>query len=531
MKKTQKISITRLPKGIRKKVNDFIYKEREKLKRSVETMEDKEEFLEKLLTEMRKDLTGIQVELEKKITSANESIEQGKKNHTRIEKVFEERTSKMEESFQDIKEKINFLGAEKKMDFELIKKDVLRLNEDVKERVEAFLKIEKTLGGIVKSEDERKLLDDEKEKRINMIKDDLEKNDEKLTTDIEKIAQNTKKVFDQIKLETREEIEKEMGKLGFMMEKKDDEKKKMVEELKKSLGGENKELVNKINDMKNEFEKKKSLDEEKFSVLGKEIEESKQKKTGCPYLPRNEIFPFTAIVGQEKMKKILILNSINPSTGGVLLWGVKGIGKSTAIRGIAEIGELNPSECKFAKENGCSRCEKRYETGLLSLTSKLVMHSEKHNAEYLLDKLSNSTAVNMDLGPEEMLRFSSPDTPIPPAIKRIALKIRVEPLENMEEKVEVIKRRKEFEDSDRFRKKFEKQQRMLKDRIKRAKENLKFVTVPENIYKMIGEMCKISANSIIIEKLARAQAAYEGRKEVTIDDVTETSAIVLEEEK
>jgi len=32
-------------------------------------------------------------------------------------------------------------------------------------------------------------------------------------------------------------------------------------------------------------------------------------------------FPFTAIVGQEKLKNALLLNTINPSVGGVLIRG------------------------------------------------------------------------------------------------------------------------------------------------------------------------------------------------------------------
>jgi len=49
------------------------------------------------------------------------------------------------------------------------------------------------------------------------------------------------------------------------------------------------------------------------------------------------VFPFTAIVGQEKMKKALILNAINPQVGGVLIRGEKGTGKSTAVRALAEL--------------------------------------------------------------------------------------------------------------------------------------------------------------------------------------------------
>lgn len=48
-------------------------------------------------------------------------------------------------------------------------------------------------------------------------------------------------------------------------------------------------------------------------------------------------YPFTAIVGQEEMKKALILNIINPSIGGVLIRGEKGTAKSTAVRGLTEL--------------------------------------------------------------------------------------------------------------------------------------------------------------------------------------------------
>ena len=49
------------------------------------------------------------------------------------------------------------------------------------------------------------------------------------------------------------------------------------------------------------------------------------------------VFPFTAIVGQEKMRKALLLNAVNPRIGGVLIRGQKGTGKSTAVRALAEL--------------------------------------------------------------------------------------------------------------------------------------------------------------------------------------------------
>ncbi len=51
----------------------------------------------------------------------------------------------------------------------------------------------------------------------------------------------------------------------------------------------------------------------------------------------SSIYPFAAIVGQEKMKLALVLNVINPGLSGVLIRGEKGTGKSTAVRALAHI--------------------------------------------------------------------------------------------------------------------------------------------------------------------------------------------------
>lgn len=48
-------------------------------------------------------------------------------------------------------------------------------------------------------------------------------------------------------------------------------------------------------------------------------------------------FPFTAIVGQENMKQVLILSLINSDIGGVLIRGERGTGKSTAVRALASL--------------------------------------------------------------------------------------------------------------------------------------------------------------------------------------------------
>lgn len=49
------------------------------------------------------------------------------------------------------------------------------------------------------------------------------------------------------------------------------------------------------------------------------------------------IYPFSAIVGQERLKRALILNAVNPRIGGVLIRGEKGTAKSTAVRSLARL--------------------------------------------------------------------------------------------------------------------------------------------------------------------------------------------------
>ncbi len=50
-----------------------------------------------------------------------------------------------------------------------------------------------------------------------------------------------------------------------------------------------------------------------------------------------ESFPFSAIVGQEEMKLALMIAAVDPSVGGVLVFGDRGTGKSTAVRALAAL--------------------------------------------------------------------------------------------------------------------------------------------------------------------------------------------------
>ncbi|HEX8774924.1 MAG TPA: magnesium chelatase ATPase subunit I [Pyrinomonadaceae bacterium] len=61
------------------------------------------------------------------------------------------------------------------------------------------------------------------------------------------------------------------------------------------------------------------------------------------------VYPFAAIVGQEEMKLALLLNTIDPKVGGVLVMGHRGTGKSTAVRALADLLPLvsKVRDCPF----------------------------------------------------------------------------------------------------------------------------------------------------------------------------------------
>ncbi len=77
-----------------------------------------------------------------------------------------------------------------------------------------------------------------------------------------------------------------------------------------------------------------------------------------------QIYPFTAIVGQEKMMRALALVAVNPRIGGVLVRGERGTAKSTAARALAallpeiEVVEGCPFNCDPQRPNGtCVVCQ------------------------------------------------------------------------------------------------------------------------------------------------------------------------------
>lgn len=82
------------------------------------------------------------------------------------------------------------------------------------------------------------------------------------------------------------------------------------------------------------------------------------------------VYPFTAVVGQERMCRALILNAVNPRIGGVLIRGERGTAKSTAARALsALLPDVEVvANCRFGCDphhptTWCTECKERYING------------------------------------------------------------------------------------------------------------------------------------------------------------------------
>jgi magnesium chelatase subunit I len=75
-------------------------------------------------------------------------------------------------------------------------------------------------------------------------------------------------------------------------------------------------------------------------------------------------FPFSAIVGQDEMKRAILIAAVDPSVGGVLVLGDRGTGKSTAVRALAALLPKMKATvgCRYACDpaapaGACAECD------------------------------------------------------------------------------------------------------------------------------------------------------------------------------
>jgi len=309
------------------------------------------------------------------------------------------------------------------------------------------------------------------------------------------------------------------------------------------------------------------------------------------------IFPFTAIVNQEEMKLALILNVIDPSIGGVLIMGEKGTAKSTTVRALADLlPEIDVVKgCRFnCSPEGpfCSDClekirngepleiekkkmrvvelplgvtedrvvgtldiehaikfgEKRFEPGILAEANRNFLYIDEVNLleDHIVDLLLDSAAMGINTVEREGISFTHPARFIlvgtmnpeegelrPQLLDRFGLCVQVNSLRDKTLRMEVLKRKAEFDDDpEAFFKNWEPEQKKLLEKILQAKENLKEVEITEDALSQVVEITsQLNLDGhradITILKSARAYAAFNGKDKITKEEIKKVAPLAL----
>jgi len=266
----------------------------------------------------------------------------------------------------------------------------------------------------------------------------------------------------------------------------------------------------------------------------------------------DDIYPFSAIVGQEQMKIALLLNAINPRIGGVLIKGEKGTAKSTAARALAHL--LPEREvvdgCTFGcdpKDNKglCLDCqkkpelkskitcmrvvelpisatedkvvgsldiehalkkgEKKFEPGILAQAHRNILYVDEVNLlnDHIVDVLLDAAAMGMNYIEREGVSYVHPSSFIligtmnpeegelrPQLLDRFGLCVDIEGIHDVDTRVEVIRRRQSYEEHPtEFFEQWIDQEQKLRDRIVQAQELLSTVTISDEMLHMIAQIC------------------------------------------
>ena len=275
-----------------------------------------------------------------------------------------------------------------------------------------------------------------------------------------------------------------------------------------------------------------------------------QQPPGAPSEPR---FPFTAIVGQSDMKLALLLNTINPKIGGVLIRGKKGTAKSTAVRSLAallpEVTVLQgcPYSCPPEGRQGlCHWCQsgvndnppvkrqvrivdlpvgatedrlvgsldieaaiktgdRSFEPGLIAATHRGILYIDEVNLlnDHLVDVLLDAAAMGRNYVEREGISVAHAAEFIlvgtmnpeegdlrPQLLDRFGLAVEVEGTLTGEERREVVRRRIAYEaDPFRFMARWRKEEERERRRLARSRRILPRVSTGEDILTLITDIC------------------------------------------
>ena len=282
-------------------------------------------------------------------------------------------------------------------------------------------------------------------------------------------------------------------------------------------------------------------------------------------------FPFSAIVGQAEMKRALTLTAVDPTIGGVLVFGDRGTGKSTAVRSLAallppieiargsaynappvgdEPSEIVPTPVvdlplgatedrvvgALDLERALTRGEKAFEPGLLARAHRGFLYIDEVNLleDHIVDLLLDVAASGENVVEREGLsvrhaaRFvlvgsGNPEEGElrPQLLDRFGLSVEVASPRDIADRVEVIRRRDAFDRApEAFLRKWAGADARHRRLILAARKRLPRVAVTDESLATCAEVClALGADGLrgelTLMRAARALAAVEGARTVT----------------
>lgn len=191
---------------------------------------------------------------------------------------------------------------------------------------------------------------------------------------------------------------------------------------------------------------------------------------------------------------------------------------------------------------------KALEPGILAEAHRNILYIDEVNllSDNIADVLLDSAAMGLNIIEREGISFHHPANFIlvgtmnpeegnlrPQLLDRFGLGVDVERIDNIEQRVQIVKNVEEFQDNpQKFLKKYEKEQIKFFEKIIKAQEILQEVKISEDLLKKIAKLCITFQTDghradITIARTAKTLAAFESRTEVIEEDLKTSATLAL----
>lgn len=191
---------------------------------------------------------------------------------------------------------------------------------------------------------------------------------------------------------------------------------------------------------------------------------------------------------------------------------------------------------------------KRIEPGILADANRGILYIDEVNLldDHVADVLLDAAALGVNVVEREGISFAHPSRFIligtmnpeegeirPQLLDRFGLQVTVEGLEDVGQRMEIVRAAERFrQDPDGLVASCEPLQTALREQIAAAQACLRDVTIDERLLRLVVEACigmgiRTHRAEITVVRTARTIAAFEGRTEVTEDDVREAMTLAL----